>query len=196
MTKELKTIIAPLSMNLLANLSTEDLRERGHVPVGITICANRKKSDSNKTTVCIPIPKEIGSGKPGIGKNFGRRLSARRFIETMVRVPPIQIKTLSNGGLELLKEFVKTEQAFNNMSFFVQELVTQHVETEKFVTWRRRKIKNGSNSKALIIDKIDDVEFAKLKYRDIVEVADDMVYDACVFEQASINFVSPECTKH
>jgi len=187
--KVFKTIIAPLKFNLLANLTTDELLERGHIPMGITVRAQITKADKSKQVMRFPIPKEVGTGRDG------KPLRASKSFYTRTEVNKIWVQNLSTNGIEKLKAFLKGKE-FKNLSFVVEELVTESKETRKWVTWKRRCIKNGTRAKALVVDKIDDKPFTELDYSDVVSVTDDMFFDACQYEAYSTEYVTPECVKH
>jgi hypothetical protein len=185
-----KTVIAPLRFNLLKTISTEDLLQLGHIPMGITIRAFKRKNDKNSQKLRVPLPKDIGVGKDG------RSLAAAKTINTSMEAHPISIKKLSPDGLEKLKVFLSTQPLFKDMSFIVTSLITESKATGKWVEWKRMRIKNGTNTRALIINSIDEKPFTKCDWMEIVAVADDMVFDACQFESCSYDLMSPDCKIH
>jgi len=183
--KQYKTVIGPSGWDHFENVTTSEILDRGHRPIGIRLAGRTR--NSKKDTIVAQVPADVGTSVKGY------KIVARKNVSQRAEVNGPNIGNLKPGGLESLKKWLGSERMFSQFDFTVRQLTTQNRETEQICVWKRSLTKNGTKQKGLILVAVDNKPFTAIDYKEIVSAADDMVDSACKYLVNKIEYVSPHC---
>ena len=185
--KQYKTIVAPMEFNQLDTITNEAIVARGHRLTGIML--RGFEIMKHREVFSYVVPRTVGSGKAGNIVKFNKIFNQR----AMINGPNIPILK-DHNQLDELKAFLRSK-TFKGFSFFVRELYTENRETKQKIHWVRQNMSNGNRKMGLILHSVNGVSFQDMTYKDIVAAADDMVEDACKFENLRADRLSSACAK-
>ena len=172
--KNPSTVSCPDEYTKLGEWRADDIYNLGHKITEVTLLGMRTTRNTN-----IPITLPVESGyeylihkkkktikNPQLSLRDNERMGFTRVFKT-------------NQEFDTLVDFLQKNELLKKLTFHIDRLVTENIDTNDVGKWRRCRAKDGTSRMILELKLLNDESYQNLMYANILSYADGMADAEC-----------------